>query len=242
MHALCHARSFEIKDQFFCLGSVFCGIDQFHFSRSRNFHLGIFIYITVCMSCDGDWFFPVLYARFDAFYNNRSTEYGSVEDRTDGSIRAFPHFFQIVLGHTCSVWSDGSTFDCNTVFLGCHGCIDGYLIVGFVSVFQTQIVVFGFQVDVGKQQIIFDHLPQNSCHLVSVHLYQWCCHLNFTHFLSPPVYSFILFCFLSFEPFEVSGFSLLQILLVSFSADPGFRLHAEYVRLPAAPPDLHLVL
>ena len=193
MHALCHARSFEIKDQFFCLGSVFCGIDQFHFSRSRNFHLGIFIYITVCMSCDGDWFFPVLYARFDAFYNNRSTEYG-------------------------------------------------YLIVGFVSVFQTQIVVFGFQVDVGKQQIIFDHLPQNSCHLVSVHLYQWCCHLNFTHFLSPPVYSFILFCFLSFEPFEVSGFSLLQILLVSFSADPGFRLHAEYVRLPAAPPDLHLVV
>ena len=224
MHALCHARSFEIKDQFFCLGSVFCGIDQFHFSRSRNFHLGIFIYITVCMSCDGDWFFPVLYARFDAFYNNRSTEYSSVEDRTDGSIRAFPHFFQIVLGHTCGVWSDGSTFDCNTVFLGCHGCIDGYLIVGFVSVFQTQIVVFGFQVDVGKQQIIFDHLPQNSCHLVSVHLYQWCCHLNFTHCLSPPVYSLILFCFSVFQTVCGSWFFSFTDLIDIFQCRSRFSI------------------
>ena len=185
VHALNDTGAGEVVDQLSCLGAVLSRINQLCFSRSRNAHFCIFIDISVCMTGNRDRFFPVAHARLDAFYDNRGTENGSVEHGTDRSVRALPHFFQIVLGHTRCIRRNGGTFDCYTVFLGSVCGIYGYLIVRLVSVFQSQIVIFRFQVNKREKQLIFDHFPENSGHLISIHLYQRCRHLNFFHNTSP---------------------------------------------------------
>ena len=181
MHSLCNTRSCIVVYQFSGLCAVFCSVYQFYFSRSGNLHLCIFIYISICMSCNSDWFFPVFYTWLNAFYNNRCTEYCSVKYCTDRSVRTLPHFFQIILFHTCRIRCDCCTFYCNFIFLGCISSIDCYLIICLISMFQTQIIIFCVQFNIWLQKIFFDHLPENSCHLVSVHLYDRCCHFNFCH-------------------------------------------------------------
>ena len=47
-----------------------------------------------------------------------------------------------------------------------------YLIICLISIFKSQIVIFGFQIDKWVDQFILDHLPENSGHLVSIHLDQ----------------------------------------------------------------------
>src|SRR5699024_12051329 len=82
-------------DQFSCLASVLSGVDKLCLSFSRDFHFRSFIHIPVSMSCNGDRFFPVSDARLNSFYDNRCTEYGSIQNRTDRPVRALPHLFQI---------------------------------------------------------------------------------------------------------------------------------------------------
>ena len=69
----------------------------------------------------------------------------------------------------------------NTVLLVGIGSVNGDLVLGLVTVQQTQIVILGLQVHIGQDQLILDHLPQDSGHLVAVHLDQRGLHLNFSH-------------------------------------------------------------
>ena len=175
------ARSFKLMNKFTCLFTVFVGVNQFCLACCRDLHLCCFVNITVCMSCNRDWFLPCSDCRFNAFDNNRCTENCTVKDCTDRAVRALPHFLQIVLFHTGCIWSDCCTFDSHTVFLRCHSRINGYLVISLISVFQAQIIIFCLQINKWKKQFIFDHLPENSCHLIAVHLDQRCCHFNLIH-------------------------------------------------------------
>ena len=78
VHPLCDSGSCVIMYQLSCLCSVFCRIYQLHFSRSRNDHLCIFIDISICMSCNCNWLFPVFHTWLNSLYNNRCTENCSV--------------------------------------------------------------------------------------------------------------------------------------------------------------------
>ena len=168
-------------DQFSCLGTILCGKDQFCFSGTRYFDLRSFVNVTISMSCQCDWLFPVAYAWFDALYNDRCTENRSVHDRTDRTVRTLPQFFQIVFRHAGCVWSDRCTFYSHAVFFVCQCTVNGNLVVRLISVLQSQIIVFGFQVDIREQKLILDHFPEDTGHLVSVHFNQWCCHFDFVH-------------------------------------------------------------
>ena len=193
MHSLYDSRSIKLMNQFFCLASIFCCVYKFNLSRSRNLHLGSFIYISISMSCNCNWFLPVLYARLNSFYNNWSTEHSTIKNCTDCSVRTLPHLFEIILIHTCCIRSDCCTLYCDFVFLCCKCGINCYLVICLVSVFQAEIIIFCLEINIWLKKIILDHLPENSCHLISVHLYKWCCHLNFFHLLLPPDYVFLLF-------------------------------------------------
>ena len=192
VHTLNDTSAGEVVNQFSCLGAILCGINQLCFSRSRNPDFCVFIYIAVCMTGNRNRLFPVTHTRLNTLYDNRGTENSSVEHGTNGSVRALPHFFQIVLCHTRCIRRNGGTFDCYTVFLGSVCGIYGYLIVRFVSVFQSKIVIFRFQINKREKQLIFDHFPENSGHLISIHLYQRSGHLNFFH--SRPPFSIPVYC------------------------------------------------
>ena len=92
MHALENAGTGKLMHQLAGFGTVLGGINQLCLSGTGDLHLSCLVYIAVSMSCDGNGFFPVLYAGFDSLHYNGSAEYGSVKDGTDGSIGALPHF------------------------------------------------------------------------------------------------------------------------------------------------------
>ena len=181
MHSLYHARSFELVNCHSTFGAILRSVDQFYLARSWNLHLRSFIHITIGMTCQRDRFFPRFYIRLNAFYNDRRPEYGSIKDRTDGSVGTLPHFFQMILFHTGCIGRDGCAFHCYSIFFGRFCSINGDLIIGLISLFQSKIIILRLQINKRKKQFLFDHLPQDSGHLISVHLYQRCHHSNLFH-------------------------------------------------------------
>ena len=148
------------------------------------------------MPCDGNRLLPVLYAGLDTFYHNGSPEYRSVQHGTDGAVGALPHLMKIVLRHSGGVGGDGGAFHRHPVLLGGVGSVHGHLIPCLIPVLQAQIIIFCIQIHKRQQQFLLDHLPQDPCHLVSVHLHQGSFHGNFLHgFLHLQVIYQIFHCF-----------------------------------------------
>ena len=150
MHTHGNSRSLEFLYQSTFLFSILGSINKLYFTRFVNVHLCVLVNISICVTCKSDRFLPVAYAWLDSLYYDRSTEYSSVQDRTDRSVRALVHFLEVVFFHTCVVWSDGRTFNCNTIFLGCFCCIDGYLVIGIIAVCKTKVIVFCIQINIRK--------------------------------------------------------------------------------------------
>lgn len=61
------------------------------------------------------------------------------------------------------------------------GGIDGHLIIGFVTVLDTQIVVVEVHVEVRQNQTILDVLPDHAGHLVAVEFDNGAFDLDFGH-------------------------------------------------------------
>ena len=75
-------------------------------------------------------------------YENGRAEHRAVENAAYSAVGALPHLFEVILlyalgigGNCCALYRD-SPFFC------CLGRGDGYGVVGFVALGQTQIVVF----------------------------------------------------------------------------------------------------
>ena len=141
------------------------------------------------MTGDGNGLLPVGYIGNNTLHQNRCTEYGSVQNGTNGTIGTLPHFLQVIFGHTRRVRSNSRAFYRNSVLFRGIRAVDCHLVVGFVSVNKTEVVVIGLEVDVRVDENILNHLPDNSRHLVAVHLDKRCGHLNFCHSCSPLTFS-----------------------------------------------------
>ena len=159
MNSLDHARSFKVMNRFTDFRTILCGINKLCLSFTGNLDFNILIYIPIGMSCNGDGLRPVLYIRNDSLYQNRRTEYGSVQNRADRSVRTLPHFLQMIFGHSGCIRRNRCTLYGNPVFLRCFRTIYRYLIVGFVPMFQTKIIILGFQINKGKKKLLLNHLP-----------------------------------------------------------------------------------
>ncbi len=77
---------------------------------------------------------------------------------------------QLEFHHPCFVRCDGRAFDANGIFLDGFCCVEGDLVVGLVSVWQAEIVVFKVDVEVGLDEFVFDVFPDDACHLIPVEL------------------------------------------------------------------------
>ena len=101
------------------------------------------------------------------------------QDGPDGTVGAGPHFLQVVFLHPGCIGRNGSAFHRHPVFFRCQGRIDGHLVVCIIPVLHPQVVIFRFQVHIGKDQDILDHLPQDPGHFIPVHFHQRGFHLDF---------------------------------------------------------------
>ena len=181
VHTLNNASAIEVMDFNLLLLATLTLEHEFSYSRFIGTNLHALVYISISMTGDSDRLLPVLHTWVNARNGDRSTEHGTVHDATDCTVRTFPHLVELILVHALGIRGNGSTLHGYTIFLGSLGRIDGYLVIGLVAIRQTQVVILRFQVNERKNQFILDHLPEDSCHLITVHLYQWSRHLNLFH-------------------------------------------------------------
>ena len=181
VHTLQDAGTLKIKNGLPLFVSVLICENQLCLSGAGNLHFHILIDIAIGVTGNGDRFFPVADAGLDSLHHNGSAEYSAVQNRADGSVGALPHFLQIVFRHTGGIGRDGSALDGDTVFLRSFRGFHGHLVIRFITVRKSQVIVFRVQLDKRGKQLLLDHLPQNSGHLVSVHFHQRRCHFDFFH-------------------------------------------------------------
>ena len=92
MYALDDAGILEIMYGFPGFLPVLIGENKLGLTGAFDFHFHVFIYIAVGMAGDGDGLFPVPDTGFNSLYNDGRPEYGAVQNGTDGSVGAFPHW------------------------------------------------------------------------------------------------------------------------------------------------------
>ena len=59
--------------------------------------------------------------------------------------------------------------------------INGNLVIGFITVFHAQIVVFDINVQIRSYQFILNEFPDNSSHFIAIQFDNGVCNFNFVH-------------------------------------------------------------
>ena len=88
---------------------------------------------------------------------------------------------QIIFLDSGGIGGDSGTLDCYAKPFGRFRSLDCDLIVGLIPLLQAEIVVLRLQINVRKKKVILDHLPDDTCHLISVHFNKRCGHSYFLH-------------------------------------------------------------
>ena len=176
MDALDDAGAGEVVDQLAVLDAgVRLGVDELCLAGASDLDLAVLVDVTIGVSCEHDGLFPGADIGLNAVHEDRSAEDGSVQMGADRRVRGLVELLELVLLHSRPVRGDGGALDGDAVLL-CRLCgIQGHLVIGGIAVHQTQIVVVCLQIHVGKDQVVLDHLPDDACHLVSVHLDEGSC-------------------------------------------------------------------
>ena len=139
------------------------------------------------MPRDDNRLLPAAYQRWEHLHirHDGGAEHGAVHHGADGAVGGLPHFGQPVLLHALSVGGDGGTFDRHAKPAGGVRRVPRDAVLRALAFRQSQVVIFRFQFDKGRQQLVLDHPPEDTGHLVPVHLHQRCFHLYFVHAFLP---------------------------------------------------------
>ena len=190
VHALQDAGALEVKDGLTDFLSVRSREHKLSLAGTGDHHLGILVDIAVGVTRDGDGLFPSADRGGNAFDQDRGAENGAVEDGADRAVGALPHLLEAVFFHALGVGRNGGALDGHAVLQGSVGAVDGHLIIGFIAVFQPEVVIFRFEVDVGLNEQLLDIRPENPGHFIPVHFNEGCFHLNLCHGSSPHLQHF----------------------------------------------------
>jgi len=181
VHALDDARAVELVDNNLFLLAALALEDELGNASLFAAHLYAFIDVAIGVTGDGDGLLPRANLRLDARQLDRSAEHRTIEDGTNRAVGALPHLVELVLVHALVVRSDRGALHGYAILLVGVGSVDRHLVVGLVAIGKTEVVVLALEVNERKDQLVLDHLPQNSGHLITVHLNDRGGHLNFFH-------------------------------------------------------------
>lgn len=131
--------------------------------------------------------FPVLDSRLDGIDHDRSAENRAADDGADRAVRAFPHLCKLwIFLHPLTVRRDGSALHGNAKPLCGFSGRHRDLILCRVAVEKAEVIILCLEIYERKNQLILDHPPEDSGHLVAVHLDKRGFHGNFSHYSVPP--------------------------------------------------------
>ena len=182
---------------------AFCILEeQFRSAGAGNAVFGALVDVAISMTGNGDRLHPAAHGGLQAGQRNGRTEHGTVENRTDGAVRALVHLLEVVLRHALRIRSDRCALYAHAVLFHSFRRLHGDLVVGLVAGRQAEVIILGLKVDIRSQKVIFDHLPDDTGHFVAVHLHEGGTHLNLAHCCSALLCFFVYFL-IAFVPFII---------------------------------------
>jgi hypothetical protein len=148
-------------------------------SRSVDKEVSAVVDVTIGVSADDDRLVPALDESGDILNDDGFPEDGSIEEVPDGAVRALPHLFKLELFNTSLVGGDGGTLDADLALLNSFGGIEGDFVVSFISVLDAEVEVLNVEIEERMNQLVFNVLPEDSGHLITVQLGHGVGHLDF---------------------------------------------------------------
>lgn len=91
---------------------------------------------------------PIFYYSGDIVTNDSFSEYSSIKNVSNGSVRRLPHLFKFKLFNSFLIWGDGCTFNADLMLFNGMGSIDCHLVISLVSVFHSQVVIFDIDIQI----------------------------------------------------------------------------------------------
>ena len=138
------------------------------------------VLITECVSTYDNWLDPAWNQTRNVFDNDWLTENCSIKNVSDCSIWTLPHLSQIELLNTISIGSNCCTFDSHLVFQDSFSAVNRDLIFCLVTVCDTQVVVLLLDINVWVDVLVFDPIPDNAGHFVSINVNDWLSNMDFS--------------------------------------------------------------
>lgn len=131
--------------------------------RSENYlELAWFINDNICssvlisksMSSNDYGLCPSWNKSWDIRDNNRLSEYSSVQFISNCAIRGLPHLFEAKFNNSGFIRSNSSAFNTNFVLLDSISSIYSDLVIGSISILNTEVIVFYLNVQMRQDQLI----------------------------------------------------------------------------------------
>ena len=180
VHALENASTLEVVDNHLLVLATLAVEDEFSNTSFFSTDFNTLIDIAIGVTSNRNRLFPSRNIGLNTLYYYGCTENGSVHYRPDSTVRALIHFTKVIFLNSGIIRCDSRALNGNSKSV-CSICrVDSYLIAGLITMFKSKIVILCLQIDKRIQQFVLYHLPDNTGHLISIHLYQRCCHLNFS--------------------------------------------------------------
>jgi hypothetical protein len=182
VHGKSNAVALEVENLMLDYFTVFSFKFYGEFSFSFGYEIGCAILITEGMATDADGGCPVGNQAWYIGANNGLTKNGAIENVTDGAVGTFPHLLEAEFFYPCFIGCDGRALDANPILPDGIGGIYGHLIVGGIAVFHAEVIIFYVEVQVGKDEFVFDEFPDDAGHFVAIQFHYGICYLDFVHF------------------------------------------------------------
>ena len=152
---------------------------------ARHQEIGGAILVAIGVAADHDRMGPAGHQARHVLADDRLAEDGAADDVADRAVGRAPHLLEIELLHARLVGRDGGALHGDAVLLGRLRRIDRHLVAGRVAMLDAQVIILQVDLEIGKDQLVLDELPDDAGHLVAVHLDDRILDLDLRHGAGP---------------------------------------------------------
>ena len=133
------------------------------------------------MTANDDWLGPTRNQTRHVGADDWLTEHHAAQNVADCTVGRLPHLLQLELFNARFIRGDGGAFDADAVLLDGLSRIDGDLVVGRVAVLDREVIILNLEVEIRRDQEVFDHLPDDAGHFVAIKIDNWISNFNLRH-------------------------------------------------------------
>ena len=127
-------------------GPVVWSEHDLEFTRFSSHEVTGTVLVTIGMSADNNWLMPFGDDSGNVLYDDGLSEDSTIEVVTDGTIGTLPHLLQVELLDSGLVWGDSGAFYADFTLTDGLCCLNGHLVIGFISMMNAQIEVFNVEI------------------------------------------------------------------------------------------------